>query len=224
MLHYPSRALHNNNTTHATSFIIFIDETINTRTTCTSLPFIAPLSPSSLLSIINYGGSKQENQNLRLKLKKCRRLWLRAVFACPHYHGEGISDDWYAIDERRRDQGASNERWVDTNCSFFLYHLSMSSASLNLTIPLLLLPTYTDPFLYYSIPGVREAAIALKEVDLSQANKSAVSRKTRVSFETHTSVLVEDLLDSELDGLEYPDDAGLGELDDLIDSLLLRVK
>jgi hypothetical protein len=37
-------------------------------------------------------------------------------------------------------------------------------------------------------------------------------------------VLVEDLLDSELDGLEYPDDAGLGELDDLIDSLLLRVK
>jgi hypothetical protein len=100
----------------------------------------------------------------------------------------------------------------------------MSSASLNLTIPLLLLPTYTDPFLYYSIPGVREAAIALKEVDLSQANKSAVSRKTRVSFETDTSVLVEDLLESELDGLEYPDDAGLGELDDLIDSLLLRVK
>ena len=81
-----------------------------------------------------------------------------------------------------------------------------------------------DPFLYYSIPGVREAAIALKEVDLSQANKSAVSRKTRVSFETDTSVLVEDLLESELDGLEYPDDAGLGELDDLIDSLLLRVK
>lgn len=78
--------------------------------------------------------------------------------------------------------------------------------------------------MYYSIPGVREAAIALKEVDLSQANKSAVSRKTRVSFETDTSMLVEDLLDSELDGLEYPDDAGLGELDDLIDSLLLRVK
>lgn len=99
----------------------------------------------------------------------------------------------------------------------------MSSASLNLTVPLLLLPTYTDPFLYYSIPGVREAAIALKEVDLSQANKSAVSRKTRVSFETDTSMLVEDLLDSELDGLD-PDDAGLGELDDLIDSLLLRVK
>jgi len=99
----------------------------------------------------------------------------------------------------------------------------MSSASLNLTSPLLLLPTYTDPFLYYSIPGVREAAISLKEVDLSQANKSAVSRKTRVSFETDTSMLVEDLLDSELDGLD-PDDAGLGELDDLIDSLLLRVK
>ena len=97
----------------------------------------------------------------------------------------------------------------------------MSSASLNLTIPLLLLPTYTDPFLYYSIPGVLRS---LKEVDLSQANKSAVSRKTRVSFETHTSLLVEDLLDCELDGLEYPDDAGLGELDDLIDSLLLRVK
>lgn len=97
------------------------------RTTCTiATPFIA-LSPSSLLSIINYGGSKQENQNLRrLKLKKCRRLWLCAVFACPHYHGEGISDNWYAINERRRDQGASNERWVDnTNCSFFLYHLCL---------------------------------------------------------------------------------------------------
>lgn len=96
------------------------------RTTCTiATPFIA-LSPSSLLSIINYGGSKQENQNLRLKLKKYRRFWLRAVFACPHYHGEGISDNWYAINERRRDQGASNERWVDnTNCSFFLYHLCL---------------------------------------------------------------------------------------------------
>lgn len=35
---------------------------------------------------------------------------------------------------------------------------------------------------------------------------------------------MEDLLDSELDGLEYPDDAGLGELDDLIDSLLLRLR
>lgn len=80
--------------------------------------------------------------------------------------------------------------------------------------------------MYYSIPGVREAAISLREeVDLSQANKSAVSRKTRVSFETDTSVLMEDLLEkSELDGLEYPDDADLGELDDLIDSLLLRLR
>jgi hypothetical protein len=82
----------------------------------------------------------------------------------------------------------------------------------------------TDPFLYYSIPAVREAALSLQEVDYSEVLLSAhkVSRKTRVSFENHTKNLVMDeLLGNEGDGLEDPD---LGELDDLLNMLFFNTE
>jgi hypothetical protein len=85
----------------------------------------------------------------------------------------------------------------------------------------------TDPFLYYSIPGVREAALSLKEeVDYSEALQSArkeasLSRKTRISFEKHTDLLLlDELFGDELDELDESDPC-LGELDDLLTKLLL---
>jgi hypothetical protein len=65
----------------------------------------------------------------------------------------------------------------------------------------------TDPFLYYSIPGVREAALSLKELDYSEALQSSrkeasLSRKTRISFEKHTDLLLlDELFGDELDEL-----------------------
>ena len=82
----------------------------------------------------------------------------------------------------------------------------------------------TDPFLYYSIPAVREAALSLKEVDYSEVSQSAhkVSRKTRVSFENHTHLVIDDLLlGNEGDGLEESD---LGELDDLLAMLFFNTQ
>jgi hypothetical protein len=81
----------------------------------------------------------------------------------------------------------------------------------------------TDPFLYYSIPAVREAALSLKEVDYSGVSQSAcnVSRKTRVSFENTGLILDELMLDDEGDGLE---DSDLGELDDLLHTLFFNTE
>ncbi len=69
----------------------------------------------------------------------------------------------------------------------------------------------TDPFLYYSIPAVREAALTLKEVDYSKVLQSTrnVTRKSRVSFENHVDFLLDELFGSdESDGF---DDSGLLE-------------
>ena len=76
----------------------------------------------------------------------------------------------------------------------------------------------TDPFLYYSIPAVREAALSLKEVDYSQVSQSAhkVTRKTRVSFENVMNLTPEELFGNELDGLE---ESVLGELGDMLNML-----
>jgi hypothetical protein len=85
----------------------------------------------------------------------------------------------------------------------------------------LLLPTLvyeTDPFLYYSIPAVREAALSLKEVDYSEVSQSAhkVTRKTRVSFENVMNLTPEELFGNELDGLE---ESNLGALGDMLNML-----
>mmetsp|Transcript_10433 Transcript_10433/g.15842 ORF Transcript_10433/g.15842 Transcript_10433/m.15842 type:complete len:163 (-) Transcript_10433:174-662(-) len=80
----------------------------------------------------------------------------------------------------------------------------------------------TDPFLYYSIPGVRAASVTLSDVDLSDvnalcqelpsqiplaldqpgnndqppaANNTKVERGSCLSFECHTSTLLDDALD-----------------------------
>ncbi|KAL7435485.1 hypothetical protein ACHAXM_004680 [Skeletonema potamos] len=76
-----------------------------------------------------------------------------------------------------------------------------------------------DPFLYYSIPKVREATLSLKEVDYSEVSQLTckVSRKTRVSFESHEAVATNELYGDELDGLK---DMSLGELDDFLRKLL----
>ncbi|KAK1746273.1 hypothetical protein QTG54_002880 [Skeletonema marinoi] len=53
----------------------------------------------------------------------------------------------------------------------------------------------TDPFLYYSIPGVNKAALSLKKVDHSKASQSTkVTRKARLSFECHPSLAMDELL------------------------------
>ena len=81
----------------------------------------------------------------------------------------------------------------------------------------------TDPFMYYSIPGVHRAATLLELVDdFDHSNKDAlcrrggqghdrqkqlpvkrqkasVSRRTAISFEAHPSLILDDLLDEEED-------------------------
>lgn len=63
-----------------------------------------------------------------------------------------------------------------------------------------------DPFLYYSIPAVRRAALFnLEEPDMSESSledSTTVKRCTRVSFECHTDLLMEDLL-GDIEDEEY---------------------
>ena len=80
-----------------------------------------------------------------------------------------------------------------------------------------------DPFLYYSIPGVRDATVRQKRVDMHQLAQDAlrrncascpasiqtatdsvakVKRCTRVSFECPADVLLEDLFESQMMEIE----------------------
>ena len=103
-----------------------------------------------------------------------------------------------------------------------------------------------DPFMYYSIPGVKDATLLLDDVDISTIQKSLirrnciscpsrpetqgktlstkVTRRTCISFECHTDLLMANMFDEEE---EEEDDAGdkkkLGDedyLDDLLMSLI----
>ena len=74
--------------------------------------------------------------------------------------------------------------------------------------------------MYYSIPGVLKASLTLNDVDYTdiinlshtdshpaEDDSSKILRRTRVSFESHPSVLMEDMLD-QLDqefGHDIPD-------------------
>jgi hypothetical protein len=81
----------------------------------------------------------------------------------------------------------------------------------------------TDPFLYYSIPAVREAALSLNEVDYSEVLQSArnVTRKTQVSFENTDPILDELFGGDEMD--EFHDsDLCHGGLDDLLATLFFK--
>ena len=80
-----------------------------------------------------------------------------------------------------------------------------------------------DPFLYYSIPAVRRAALNLEEPDVSALSSGeststiTVKRCTRVSFECHTDVLMEDLLGDFDEGY---DESELEQMDLEISKLL----
>ena len=77
----------------------------------------------------------------------------------------------------------------------------------------------TDPFLYYPIPGINKAALALKEVDLTKASQTAhtVTRKARIAFECHPSLAMDELLV----GLG---EADLGEIDGFLTKLLSKTQ
>lgn len=81
----------------------------------------------------------------------------------------------------------------------------------NLSVEDLQLLKEQDPFLYYSIPGVRRAELHSQEVDMSKllvddrsgressaTSSTKVKRCTRLSFECHTDVLLEDFFLGEL--------------------------
>ena len=92
-----------------------------------------------------------------------------------------------------------------------------------------------DPFLYYSIPGVRDATVRLEHVDMHQVAQNGlkrycqscpgeiqtscasepvakVERCTRVSFEYHTDLLLEDQLFNDFDDTgKVPEDLSLEE-------------
>ena len=126
-------------------------------------------------------------------------------------------------------------RWNSLSHHYFFRLLLYSSLS-------------ADPFMYYSIPGVRKASILLKDVDYSDitslghsssssgsrrssrqsetsqqeavdhpsdGEKDAikVSRTSRVSFECHPCVLMEDFM-TDLE-LEF-DEEELSRLDDIV--------
>ncbi len=99
-----------------------------------------------------------------------------------------------------------------------------------------------DPFLYYSIPGVRDATVRLENVDMHQIAQhglrrgcqscpasiqnastsehvAKVKRCTRVSFECHTDLLLDldDLSDEHSAmGKALEEDLSLGRLDDFL--------
>ncbi|KAL3804652.1 hypothetical protein HJC23_008467 [Cyclotella cryptica] len=70
----------------------------------------------------------------------------------------------------------------------------------------------SDPFMYYSIPAIRKATLHCTHLDLStvsnltsdqvprtssdRSSESEVTRKSRISFECHTDLLLEDLMDN----------------------------
>jgi hypothetical protein len=77
----------------------------------------------------------------------------------------------------------------------------------------------SDPFLYFSIPAVHKAAIHSREIDLpalhadSHSNSSRVERRSRISFECHTDLLMEEFME-ELSGLS---NSNVKALDDDLD-------
>ncbi|KAL3804669.1 hypothetical protein HJC23_008484 [Cyclotella cryptica] len=97
----------------------------------------------------------------------------------------------------------------------------------------------SDPFMYYSIPSVRKAAMHQQPVDISaltppisddntvrmpksRSCESQVTRQTRVSFECHTDLLFEDLAEFNSDIVN--EHLRLDYNDDLFKNFLLSVK
>mmetsp|Transcript_6311 Transcript_6311/g.11241 ORF Transcript_6311/g.11241 Transcript_6311/m.11241 type:complete len:171 (+) Transcript_6311:224-736(+) len=103
-----------------------------------------------------------------------------------------------------------------------------------------------DPFLFYSIPGVRSAKMLLKDIDTShlgdsqfrncsscpsrletvkfEAQPQTVIRSSRISFECHPDLVLEDdyddLFDDDTDDCFDPDDEDDDALDFLMEALV----
>ena len=66
----------------------------------------------------------------------------------------------------------------------------------------------SDPFLYYSIPFVRDAEVVNKEFQIpiqdgsQPSTNTKVERKSRISYECHPDLLLDGLLDDDLVGQE----------------------
>ena len=66
-----------------------------------------------------------------------------------------------------------------------------------------------DSFMYYSIPGVRKAKVLMEDIDMTnligapvQAPQK-VSRKSRLSFECHPDLFIENYLNNIMGGLDF---------------------
>ncbi|KAL3804661.1 hypothetical protein HJC23_008476 [Cyclotella cryptica] len=69
-----------------------------------------------------------------------------------------------------------------------------------------------DPFMYYSIPSIRKAALHFKKIDVitlttpasdqtptkctDRSSESRITRQSRLSFDCHTDLLLEDFIGS----------------------------
>jgi hypothetical protein len=87
----------------------------------------------------------------------------------------------------------------------------------------------TDSFMYYSIPSVRKAAILGKDEAqaLSLENEGSVpqivTRQSRISFEFHSDILIEDLLLQGTENLEASSGSD-GEEEDFFDLYLAMLE
>ena len=76
-----------------------------------------------------------------------------------------------------------------------------------------------DSFMYYSIPGVRKATVLMQDIDMTNLIgapeqvapqvSQKVSRKSRVSFECHPDLLIENYLNKIMGGLDFEDEGDL---------------
>lgn len=99
----------------------------------------------------------------------------------------------------------------------------------------------SDPFMYYSIPSVRKAALHHKDVDVSvltvpisddtqrtskdRPNESHITRQTRVSFECHSDLLIFEDIMTEFDNVDLVNEhLRLENNDDFFKNYLLSAK
>ena len=61
-----------------------------------------------------------------------------------------------------------------------------------------------DSFMYYSIPGVRKAKVLMEDIDMTNLiGAPVVSRKSRISFECHPDLFIENYLNNIMGGLDF---------------------
>ena len=60
-----------------------------------------------------------------------------------------------------------------------------------------------DSFMYYSIPGVRKAKVLMEDIDMTNLIGAPVQRKSRISFECHPDLFIENYLNNIMGGLDF---------------------